>query len=66
MKIEHEYSCKEAARLLSKRRDSGLLADEQQRLEAHLALCVNCRNFDQQIDVLLALAKQFAKHTDSK
>jgi predicted anti-sigma-YlaC factor YlaD len=60
-KKQRDLSCKEAARLLSKRRDLALIDEDEKSLEHHLSLCVNCRNFDQQMDVLSELAKLFAE-----
>jgi hypothetical protein len=59
-------SCKEAARLLSKRRDYPLVDEDEKGLQHHLSLCVNCRSFDQQIDVLSELAKLFAMQTKNQ
>ncbi len=58
-----DLSCKEAARLMSFRRDRTLSADEQEELRLHLVECLNCQNFDQQLDVLAELAKRFASGT---
>jgi predicted anti-sigma-YlaC factor YlaD len=58
--MQLDLSCKEAARLLSKRRDLALIAEDEKSLVHHLSLCMNCRNFDQQIDMLSELAKLFA------
>jgi hypothetical protein len=63
---QQSLSCKEAARLLSKRRDLALLDADKKSLAHHLSLCINCRNFDQQIDVLSELAKLFAANTMKK
>jgi hypothetical protein len=58
-----DLSCKEAARLMSFRRDRELSADEQEELRLHLVECLNCQNFDRQLDVLAELAKRFASGT---
>jgi predicted anti-sigma-YlaC factor YlaD len=57
--LQREISCKEAARLLSKRRDAALPEHDVHMLAQHLSMCVNCRNFDQQIDVISKLARMF-------
>ncbi len=66
MKLAQKLSCKEAARLMSMRRDRKLETDEETHLKDHLSICLNCRNFDQQIDILSELAKRFAAGIDQK
>lgn len=53
-------SCREAARLMSFKRDRSLTGDEGTDLNAHLLICLNCQNFDRQLDVLATLAKRYA------
>ncbi len=55
-----DLSCKEAARLISFRRDRPLSDAEKEELRLHLLECLNCQNFDRQLDVLAELAKRFA------
>jgi hypothetical protein len=55
-----DLSCKEAARLMSFRRDRVLTGGEHEELRLHLLECLNCQNFDRQLDVLAVLAKRFA------
>jgi hypothetical protein len=57
---EVEVSCKEAARLMCFRRDRPLDAEEDGLLKMHLVECLNCRNFDKQLDVLAVLTKRYA------
>jgi hypothetical protein len=55
-----DLSCKEAARLMSFKRDRTLSGAEKEELRLHLLECLNCQNFDRQLDVLAELAKKFA------
>ena len=55
-----DISCKQAARLMSVRRDRLLSAFEQVALTEHLQVCRNCQRFDSQLDFLSALAKRYA------
>ena len=57
---EGYISCKAAARLMSFRRDRPLGADEDEHLKRHLLACLNCQNFDRQLDLLAVLAKRYA------
>jgi len=56
-----ELSCKEAARLMSKRQDAALSADEQENLKNHLYACLSCRRFEQQLGFLRRLAQRYSK-----
>lgn len=56
-----DLSCKEAARLLSYCRDRALTDVEARDLDWHLSECVNCQNFNQQLDVLAELARRFGQ-----
>jgi hypothetical protein len=56
-----DLSCKEAVRLMSYRRDRTLDAAEEDALRVHFAECINCCNYDQQIDLLAKMAKMFGK-----
>lgn len=64
MKNEQGMSCKEVSRLLSVKRDRALNAEEETQLKDHLAICLYCRNFDGQLDVLAEMAKRFAVARD--
>jgi predicted anti-sigma-YlaC factor YlaD len=64
MKNEQDMSCKEVSRILSVKRDRPLNAEEETQLKDHLALCLYCRNFDEQLDVLAEMAKRFAVARD--
>ncbi len=55
-----DLSCKQAARLMSVRRDRTLDPAEEIDLRQHLTVCMNCRRFDGQLDVLSELAKRYA------
>lgn len=55
-----EISCKQAARLMCFKRDRRLTGDEDRDLSLHLLVCLNCQNFDRQLDVLATLAKRYA------
>ena len=57
-------SCKEASKILSVKRDRLLTDDEETQLKNHLAICLYCRNFDGQLDVLAEMAKRFAVARD--
>jgi hypothetical protein len=57
---EGYISCKAAARLMSFRRDRPLGVDEDENLKRHLSVCLNCQNFDRQLDILAVLAKRYA------
>ncbi|MBL8522534.1 MAG: hypothetical protein JNN20_02475 [Betaproteobacteria bacterium] len=56
-----ELSCKEAARLMSKRQDVALTNDEQENLKNHLYQCLSCRRFEQQLGFLRQLAQRYSK-----
>lgn len=45
-------SCKDATELMSQRQDQPLGLMAQIRLQLHLAMCVGCRRFDQQMNFL--------------
>lgn len=59
-------SCKAAARLMSQSRDRELSAEEERRLQEHLAICKNCVRFDKQLDFLAELAKRYAAGAGAK
>ncbi|HEX4859413.1 MAG TPA: zf-HC2 domain-containing protein [Usitatibacteraceae bacterium] len=56
-----DLSCKEAARLMSRRQDAPLNADETERLKQHLYECLSCRRFDTQLQFLRRLARRYAE-----
>lgn len=60
MKNEKGMSCQEVSRILSVKRDRPLDVEEESQLKNHLAICLYCRNFDAQLDVLADMAKRFA------
>lgn len=53
-------SCKEAARLMSESRDRDLDEIEMADLEVHWSECRNCVRFNQQLNWLSDLAKNYA------
>ncbi|MEI6737497.1 MAG: hypothetical protein WCL29_03360 [Pseudomonadota bacterium] len=55
-----DLSCKQAACLLSIRRDRPLDQIEEAKLSGHLLECMNCQRFDRQMDLLSMLAKRYA------
>ena len=65
MKNEQLMSCKQASKILSVKRDRLLSTEEESQLKNHLAICLYCRNFDGQLDVLAEMAKRFAVAQDS-
>ena len=65
MKNEQAMSCKQASQMLSIKRDRPLSDEEEFRLKNHLAVCLYCRTFDGQLDVLAEMAKRFAVAHDA-
>lgn len=61
---EKGMSCKEVSKILSVKRDRPLTDEEETQLKNHLAICLYCRNFDGQLDVLAEMAKRFAVARD--
>lgn len=45
-------NCKDASHLISRRQDRPLSGGERWALRVHLWMCVNCRRFSVQIDLL--------------
>jgi predicted anti-sigma-YlaC factor YlaD len=56
-----ELSCKEAARLMSRRQDMQLTSLEQENLKEHLYQCLSCRRFEEQLGFLRKLAARYAQ-----
>ena len=54
-------NCKETARLLSESHDRRLSAYERIKLRMHLAMCVVCRNFSKQLDLIRKLARALGR-----
>ena len=54
-------SCKEAARLMSRRQDAALSPAEQENLKNHLYACLSCRRFDVQLGFLRRLARRYGE-----
>lgn len=61
---EKAMSCKQVSKMLSVKRDRPLTDEEETQLKNHLAICLYCRNFDAQLDVLAEMAKRFAVARD--
>ncbi len=55
-----KVSCKQAARLMSQRKDRPLSDAEGESLKQHLYVCLNCERFDKQLDFLKQLAARYA------
>lgn len=55
-----ELSCREAARLMSRRQDAQLTPAEEGRLKDHLFQCLSCRRFEDQLGFLRKLASRYA------
>lgn len=53
-------SCRKASELLSRAYDRPLRDDEVEALRHHLDLCLRCRNFGKQLEVIDRAAKRFA------
>ncbi len=58
--IKAVESCKEAARLMSRKQDMPLSDAESESLKQHLYTCLSCRRFDEQLGFLRRLARQYA------
>jgi predicted anti-sigma-YlaC factor YlaD len=58
-----KLTCKNASVLVSQGQDRRLTPVEQMRLQAHLAICEVCRNFQRQMDFL---RKVFRQHPAAK
>jgi len=56
-----EFSCKEAARLMSRQQDALLSPGEEESLKNHLYQCLSCRRFEQQLAFLRRLARSYAE-----
>ncbi len=56
-----KVNCKQAARLMSVRRDRTLSIDEADSLKQHLYVCINCQRFDKQLNFLSQLSKKYAQ-----
>jgi predicted anti-sigma-YlaC factor YlaD len=64
MRNEQAMSCKQVSKILSLKRDRPLTDEEELQLKNHLVICLKCRNFDGQLDVLAEMAKRFAMARD--
>lgn len=51
-------NCKEVSRLLSEAQDRSLGLGERVPLRLHLTMCVGCRNYQRQLDLLRAATRQ--------
>lgn len=66
MTKQEEISCREAAKLISVKRDRSLDNDEEQLLAKHLKICANCERYRGQIDFIATLAKRYAEGKTGK
>ena len=56
-----DVSCKEAARLMTRRQDAALKPGETESLKNHLYVCLGCRRFDTQLEFLRRLARKYGE-----
>ena len=54
-------SCHESTRLLSQAQERRLTLGERAALRVHLAICVGCRNFSRQVDILRRVSRAYAQ-----
>lgn len=54
-------SCHESTRLLSQAQERRLTFGERAALRVHLAMCVGCRNFSRQVDILRRVSRAYAQ-----
>ena len=54
-------SCHESTRLLSQAQERRLTLGERAALRVHLAMCVGCRNFSRQMDILHRVSRAYAQ-----
>jgi hypothetical protein len=54
-----KVSCKEAAQLMSARRDRDLDATKAKQLKRHLLMRLNCEKYDQRLDLLRKMADRY-------
>lgn len=54
-------SCHESTRLLSQAQERRLTFGERAALRVHLAICVGCRNFSRQMDILHRVSRAYAQ-----
>lgn len=66
MTKQEEISCREAAKLISVKRDRALDAEEERLLSKHLKICANCERYRGQIDFIATLAKRYAEGKTGK
>ncbi len=59
-----DLTCMEVARLLSERHDCDLGEAEGARLRLHLAVCLACRNVEQQFDLIRRAMQRLSKGGD--
>jgi Putative zinc-finger len=63
---QEEISCREAAKLISAKRDRPLETGEERLLTKHLKICANCERYRGQIDFIATLAKRYGEGKTGK
>jgi len=58
--------CHDATFLMSQGRERKLTFSERMKLRLHVGMCRGCANFERQLPVLGAAARQLAEHPDRK
>lgn len=58
--------CHDATFLMSQGRERKLTFSERMKLRLHVGMCRGCANFERQLPVLGAAARQSAEHPDRK
>jgi hypothetical protein len=59
--LGHLISCKDAARLVSKREDAALSAWQRLLLRLHLSVCTACARFERQIHFLRSAMQRYRR-----
>jgi ferric-dicitrate binding protein FerR (iron transport regulator) len=61
-----ELDCREASRWLSRLQDETLSAEDRERLQRHLSACDDCRNVEQQMQMLRRVMRRMAAGDDDR
>jgi len=56
-------NCRKAARLLSQAQERELREDERKALSHHLARCLHCSSFEQQLEFIRKAARLFPERS---
>jgi hypothetical protein len=59
-------TCKDASHLISQNQDRPLSFRERLGLRIHLWMCVNCRRFERQIDLMRRLLRQSTRKAETE